>query len=348
MSAPGAWPSHRYLFGAGATLLLLWGTVRLLGAALQPIFLVLIACLLAFLVHYPIDFLDRWMPRALATVVTLLLFLAGLGGVGWWLVPRLYEQAAALVASLPAVLATVGAWWEEVKGRGPLAALPRAHLPETVEQRLLAEVSELVSGALPLALGTVAAVMALVFVLGVAFFLAYRPDLYVGGLLRLVPPRYEASVAAFLHRLGHVIRGWIVGALVSMTTVGILTAVGTRIIGLDTWLVLAVIAFALEIVPYAGPILSAVPAVGVALAHSPGTAIQTALLYLFIQQVEGNAVTPIVMKRAIELPPALLLLWQVAMVSAFGALALFVAAPLLAVVMVAVDHFWVRGTLGKE
>ena len=59
-------------------------------------------------------------------------------------------------------------------------------------------------------------------------------------------------------------------------------------------------------------------------------------------------ITPIVMKRAIELPPALLLLWQVVLVGAFGVLALFVAAPLLAVALVAVDHFWVKGALGRE
>ena len=120
------------------------------------------------------------------------------------------------------------------------------------------------------------------------------------------------------------------------------------LLGLESWLLLAFVAFALEIVPYAGPILSAVPAVAIALSHSPSTALQTAALYLVIQQLEGNAITPIVMKRAIELPPALLLLWQVAMVSAFGIVALFVAAPLLAAVMVAVDHFWVRGALGRE
>ncbi|WP_373044790.1 AI-2E family transporter [Vulgatibacter sp.] len=344
-----SWPSFRYIAGAAATVLLVWALAQLLGRASTPIFLFVVGVLLAFLLHYPIDFFSRLLPRPLATLLVLLLLLGAFGLVGWWFLPRLYHQAAVLVGRIPELVDRATNWWDELQRRAPFTALPggAGEVPATIEQQLVEKTAGLVSNALPLAFGLFTGIIAAVFVLGVAFFLAFRPSLYVEGILRLVPRRHEDDVRAFVHRLFFVIRGWIVGALLSMTTVGSLTALGTWALGLDSWLFLGTIAFALEIVPYAGPILSAVPAVALALTQSPELAIYTTLLYIVIQQIEGNAVTPIIMKRAIELPPAILLLWQIAMVTAFGIVALFVAAPLLAVVMVAVDHFYVRGTLQK-
>jgi len=344
---PERWPSLRWIAAATATIFLVWGAVRLLAAISTPLFLFVAGILLAFLVHWPIDFFSRWLPRPLATLVTLLLLLAILGAVGAWIVPHLVHQGAMLASRVPGMIEDMGAWWNRLREESPLVELQGAHVPERVEQQLIARFAALVSGALPLAYGAVTAVLAAVFVLGVAFFLAYRPGLYVDGILRIVPRDHEESVRLFLARIAAVIRGWIGGALVSMTFVGAMTALGTWLIGLDGWLLLAFVAFAFEIVPYAGPFISLVPAMALALSVSPTTAIYTALLYLAIQQVEGNAVTPIVMKKAIEIPPALLLLWQIGIAAAFGFVALFVAAPLLAALLVAVDHFYVKRTLRK-
>lgn len=346
-SGDAGWPSYRYLVGAAAGILLVVGVARFLSALVQPLLLVAVAVLLSVLVHLPIARLTRWMPRPIATLVTLLLFLTSAAGIGLWLLPQLYRQAAVLLDELPAVVRAVTGWWERTQQRAPLADIPGERLPESVEQRLLEELGGWISGALPLAFDAVIATIAAFFVLGVAFFLAHRPTLYLEGILRVVPAAWEGRVAAFLHRLVGVIRHWLLGALVSMTFVGLVTGLATWLLGLEAWLLLGVLAFALEVIPYAGPILAAAPAVALALGQSPTLAIWTALVYLAIQQIEGNAVTPIVMKRAIELPPALLLVWQVALATTLGPLGLFVGAPLLAALLVAVDHFWVRGVLDK-
>lgn len=348
--APGdqRWPSLRWVAGATATILVVWGAVQLVGSVVTPIFLVVVAALLAFVLHFPIDLFSRWVPRPLATFFTLLLVLGHVAVLLAWILPQLYHQGALLVSRLPELVTEAGALWNRLQQRSPLVQLEGAHLPERIEQELAAKTAALVSNVLPIASGVIATALGIVFVLGVAFFLAYRPSLYVEGFLRLVPTAHEESVRSFFQRLTHVMRGWIAGALVSMTTVGCLTALGTYLLGLDSWLLLGFLSFVGEIVPYAGPILASIPAVALALADSPMHALYTALLYLGIQQLEGNAITPIVMKRAIEIPPALLLLWQIAMASAFGIVALFVAAPLLATLLVGVDHFWVKRTLHKS
>jgi predicted PurR-regulated permease PerM len=165
--------------------------------------------------------------------------------------------------------------------------------------------------------------------------------------VRLVPHSHEKVAREFLVRLVLTMRGWMTAQLISMTVVGVLTAVGLLALGVKGWLVLALVNFTCEFVPYVGPFVGAVPGVGVAFATSTQTGVYALILYLVIQQIEGYVVSPLAMRHEVQLAPPLLLIWQVLMGAAFGAPALLVATPLLACVKVALDYFWVERTLGK-
>ena len=88
-----------------------------------------------------------------------------------------------------------------------------------------------------------------------------------------------------------------------------------------------------QFVPYIGPIISAVPAILVAFTMSPQTALWVALLYLGIQFVEGNFITPMVMQHEADLPPLATLLATIAFAAVFGLLGAIVATPLAVVLM---------------
>jgi predicted PurR-regulated permease PerM len=162
-----------------------------------------------------------------------------------------------------------------------------------------------------------------------------------------VPYEQQDNLRAYFLKVGTAIKGWVVGTLISMTAVGVLTAIGLLIIGLDTWLVLSVIAFFGELVPYAGPFLAAVPGVAAGLTQGFATGLWTLVVYIAVQQVEGNLLMPIVMKHAVDIPPALLLCWHILLTLSLGPLAIFIATPLLAVILVTLEHFYVHKTLGK-
>ena len=176
-------------------------------------------------------------------------------------------------------------------------------------------------------------------------YLASQPELYRVGIIKLVPQGGRGLAADALDASGRALRLWLLGRLVSMAVVGLLTWIGLAAIGVPSALALALLAALLEFVPFIGPIVSAVPAVLLAFAESPQTAIWTALLFLAIQQFEGNVLEPLVQQRAVDLPPALLLFALVAGGLIFGLVGVILAAPLTVVLYVMVKRLYVQEAL---
>lgn len=176
-------------------------------------------------------------------------------------------------------------------------------------------------------------------------FLAARPSLYRTGLLKLLPFARRGEAAATLDDAQRALRMWFKGRLVAMVGVGLLTGVGLWLIGVPSFLALGLLAGLLEIIPFFGPILAAVPGILLALLVSPTHALLAAVLYFLIQQAEGNLITPIIQQHAVELPPALLLFSLLAFAYLFGVVGALLAAPLTVVFYILVKKLYVQKAL---
>ena len=141
------------------------------------------------------------------------------------------------------------------------------------------------------------------------------------------------------------LRLWLKAQLVSMTIVGILVFVGLKIIGVPSALALALIAFSLEFIPFAGPIIAAIPAILLALLQGPTTALYVAALYTVVQQLEGNVVYPLVQQWAVHVPAVLLLFSLIGFGMLFGIVGVIFAAPLTVVTYVLVKRLYVQEAL---
>jgi predicted PurR-regulated permease PerM len=185
-------------------------------------------------------------------------------------------------------------------------------------------------------------VAGILIVLFGGLYLTIEPSLYARGVARLVPPRNRERVAEALLASGRALRRWMAGTAVNMVIVGALTTVGLLALGIPAALALGLIAGLLEFVPIFGPVIAAVPALAVALIISPVHALWVLLLFLAIQQLESNVITPLVMKGAVRLPPALTMMFQVLMAVLFGFLGLLLAVPLLAATVVLTRRLYVE------
>ena len=126
------------------------------------------------------------------------------------------------------------------------------------------------------------------------------------------------------------------------------TSSGRISIGIPAALTLGLLAGFLDFVPFIGPIVAAIPAIVLALAGDPETALWVVGLYLVVQQIEGNIITPLFQKRAVELPPALLLFSLVAAGLVFGIAGVMFAEPLTVVLYVLVKRLYVRDALDTD
>lgn len=197
-------------------------------------------------------------------------------------------------------------------------------------------------------LSVASALVNLLLVLFGAVFLAGNPHIYRTGLLKLVPERRRELAGEALTDSGRALKRWLLGQLVSMVIVGSLTGLGLWLLGVPSALALGVVAGVAEAVPYAGPIIAAIPGLLIALLAGPQTALWTLFLYVAIQQIEGTLVMPIIQKRAVSLPPALTVFGIVAAGLLFGTVGLIFAAPLLVVAYVMVKKLYVQEALGTD
>jgi predicted PurR-regulated permease PerM len=200
--------------------------------------------------------------------------------------------------------------------------------------------------------GTVSTVVAVVsnvmVLLTVAIFLAIDPDLYRRGLVRLVPLDKRVRALEVLDALGDALWRWLLGQFAAMLVVALFTAAGLWLIGIPLALALGLIAGLVNFIPYLGPFISAAPAVLIAFAQSPTDALYTVLLFVLIQQVEGNILMPVIQKRATSLPPVLTILAVVGFGVLFGTLGVLFATPLLLVAIVLVRMLYVEDMLGDR
>jgi predicted PurR-regulated permease PerM len=188
----------------------------------------------------------------------------------------------------------------------------------------------------------------LILVLTMAIFLALDAPMYRRGFLRLVPTGYRPRAGQILDESGRALARWMGGQALDMLVVALLTGLGLWLLGVPLALVLGVIAGLTNIIPVIGPFMSGIPAVLFALTQGVDLALYVALLFLVIQQIEGNILMPMIQKYAAQLPPVLTVLAIVAFGHLFGLLGIILATPLLLVTIILVERIYVEDVLGDR
>ena len=119
---------------------------------------------------------------------------------------------------------------------------------------------------------------------------------------------HQTKIQKLLKRIEMKLGGWLRGQLLLSVIVGALIYIGLFLLKVDYALPLALLSGLLEVVPIVGPIISAIPAILIALLSSPFLAGTVAILYLLVQQTESHVIVPQVMRRAVGLNPLLIII----------------------------------------
>jgi predicted PurR-regulated permease PerM len=326
--------------GAAASAFFVAGTAVALAWLLAPLFELLLLVFAGVLVAVVLRGVSAWiarhspLPEGWATALTLVaLALTGVV-LTWFAGARIATQVDDLRRTLPAAASNAADWLKgQAWGRPLLSRLHDAGDLLTGKGAL-----SRAGGALSTAVGGVGSLILFVFV---ALFVTLDPSPYRRGLLLLVPSTRRERAARVLDDVGQALRGWMLGKIISMTAVGLLTWVGLLFLGVPLPLTLALIAALLTFIPNFGPVLSAVPAVLLALMSGPAKAAWVGGLYLAVQAVESYLVTPFVQKKTLSLPPALTIVSQAILGTVAGGVGLVVATPLTAAVLVLFRELYV-------
>jgi predicted PurR-regulated permease PerM len=351
--APRAWRSTDVLrvvmivVGVFLVLQVLW-------AGRTILFIAFIGVLFGLALTTAVDRLQAYrIPRGVAAPVIVLSILGVLVGIGLLAAPRLTAQLQDVQREVPQVIDRLESWVER-RASGVVEMLRepsdggQATEKVSIRQTVSQQIGKVGTAFFAVFSSTLAALGALLLIVFTSVFVAIDPGLYHRGLMPLVPHPARARAGEVLSAVAVVLRRWLLTQLVAMLVIGVVTTIVLLLLGVQAAVALGIIAGLLEFVPYVGPILSAVPAVAMALASGPETALYVILAYTAIQQMENHLLIPLLMKEGVDLPPVLTVIGQALMAVIFGFLGVLTAVPLIAGAMVPIKMLYVEGVIGDE
>ena len=330
------------VFGLLALALLMW------AAPTVPVVL-LGGFALALVLSFPVRWLSHLMPRWLAMLITFLL-LAGIVSLAFLvLVPILIVQLVSFVKAAPHIATaaqdTLRSLLQPLTDSGILKETPDQFmvrlgrdlldLAQSVGQQVLGRLVGFVSG-------TISVAIALFGVLFVAVYLLANVRKIKATFLMAAPKRYRRDAAELWESEGVSLSRYLSGLGLDMLIQGAISSVGLFLLGVPYALLLGTWVAVAAVIPYLGAWLGAIPAVIVALTVSPAKAFLTALLYLVVQQIEGNVLQPRIQGHALNMPSILIFLGVIAGGEIAGLLGVIFAVPTLAVLKVLFDFFRAR------
>lgn len=255
-----------------------------------------------------------------------------IGSLLWLMGSKIQAQVAELSDTLPATI-------ENAKSQLSQSSIGKKIVEKVYAPETMNKAKVLASTFFKTTFGVFGDIYVVLF-LGI--FFTVSPDVYKNGIILLIPEKGQKKGRDIMNKLGDNLKKWLKGKFFAMFIVFILTAIALLIIGMPLWLVLALIAGLLNFIPNFGPLIAMIPAVLVALMQGPSTALLVAGVYILIQVVESNFITPMVQQKLISIPPALIISAQLLISPLTGGWGLVLATPLMVIIIVLVQELYLN------
>ncbi len=308
--------SHRTIIFAVLFLLFLWFLYVIRGIILE----VFVALLLMAILNPLVSKLSNYrIPRALSVAITYLLVFGVFGAALFSLIPPLIEQTAGFASSLPVYL----------------QMLPSEFLVnEQLVNQLLSQIGGIPSQVLRVLLSVLSNVFEILTILIFAFYLLISRNKLDDQLGSFLGENRKQEIASVIDALEKRLGAWARGQIALMFLVGVLTYIGLTVLGVPYSLPLAILAGLLEIIPYLGPIIAAIPAILIGFGISPLMGIALVVLYFIIQQLESYVFAPKVMESSAGVSPIVTLLSLAIGFRLAGIIGVIIAIPIVLSVQV--------------
>lgn len=331
-------------FGTWIGLIVFFISLYILWQIKQLLLLLFTAIVLATSLNILVkSFQKRGIKRTNAVLLSMFLSLVVAVGCIWIVVPPFIDQFQALGRLIPLGIVRLDSWLTFLSERldpRVISFLPNA---EDLNRQLQPLIQQFLGGGLTIFYSSLSILLSMLLLLAITLMLLADPTPYRQGFKRLFPAFYRHRVEEILNLCTKGLEGWLVGILFNMAVIAVLSFIGLLILGIPLALSQALLAGVLTFIPNLGPTLSVLSPMAIALIEAPWKAVAVLILYIIIQQVESNILTPIVMAQQVSLLPALTLLSQLFFATFFGFLGLFLSLPLTVV-----GQIWFKEVIIKD
>jgi predicted PurR-regulated permease PerM len=209
-------------------------------------------------------------------------------------------------------------------------------------------VSAWASGLFSTVKGFLTSIVSFFIVLVITFYMTVEEDAIKRSLRYFVPDRYQPFVVQLINKVQKKIGDWLKGQMILCLIIGIFVYIGLLVMGVKFALLLALLAMFGELIPYVGPVISAVPAILLTFVQSPTKALLVMIFYIVMQRIENDIIVPKVMQKAVGLNPIISIVALLIGAQIGGLVGVILAIPVATAIMVVARELWSeRDTLSE-
>ncbi len=338
--------------------LLLWAAWSILSQFLHAVVLLLLSMALAFLLTPAVNILARqkYMPRVVATLIVYLLVLAVVSSIGYALVFSLIKQVESFSSVIISYFTTLPDKFTQFQKFLVVQGIPQGNIEAAIQQiqgQATSFAQSLATNALNIVLAVTDAIVNVLLVLVLGFYLTLDGQRIRDGLFNIIPKRSQSFFLLSEDALNRVVGNYIRGQLTLAVIIGIFAGMGSAFLGLkDYALIIGVLAFLFETIPMVGPALASIPAILISLLLPepfPRT-FWVVIYFVAVQMLESNVLGPRIVGHAVGLHPVASIFALIVGAQLFGAFGALLATPIVAAAWVVIASLYrsARGETADE
>ena len=278
---------------------------------------------------------NRKIPRSLAVSIIYILLFAIISAAFYFLIPPFVSQFQDFSNNFPMYAQKMTGFFRGIENFG------QSHNLSLSEQNFLQGISGKITqyslNIFSTTIGVFSGFISILVILSLTFYLSVKKDGMKSFVVAVTPEKYQDYAVSAAERIKIKIGKWMQGQLFLMLLIFILDFLALYFLNVPYALVLAILGGLLEIIPYLGPIISAIPAIILGFFVSPLTGILVAVAYIVIQQAESHIITPQLMRKVLGLNPIVVILALLIGAKIGGVLGAILSIPITTAISVFVD-----------
>ena len=266
------------------------------------------------------------IPRILAVMVVYIAMLALGALIGIIIIPPFITQIQQLINNMPDIIARIYPSFTALKN----FYQDQVTIVEILQKPLTSfseQMTQIPSYIFSTASGFFIFVGVVLSVFVITFYLLLEKSALKNILEYFLQENQKEKIYNLLSEVKIKWGSWVRGQLLLVLIIGFIDFIGLSIINVPYALSLAVLVGVMEIIPYFGPVIAAIPAVIIAYFAAPWKALAVLILYILVQQIESYVIVPKVMQKAVGLSPVIIIIALMIGAKLFGFLGILLAVP---------------------
>lgn len=315
-----------------------WGTIAKVFIAVFFIYIIYLtkdialwfffALAISVLLAPAINFLKKlWVPRILAVLLVYFSIFGVLGLLIYLMAPMFISELKELSQNFPGYFKEISPFLQQM-------GINTTQTFSNLTQFIVGGLEQSSKGIISAITAFFGGLASTAFIITISLFLSLEDSAPEKFLTLVSPKKYEENIATLFRTAQAKVSGWFGARLLACLFVGLASLIVFYVFGIHYALILALISGILNFVPYIGPWITIV-LLAVFIAVSSGswlTVIYILIAVLIIQEIENKLLTPVLMKKMMDLPPVLVLISLLVGARIFGFLGTIFAVPVFGII----------------